>query len=127
MDEAERCHGLAILDRGRLVARGTPEELTGALAGRTFEVRAAQPRQAHDALQCAGGVLGVAQIGNSVRVLAADGATEDGGREVERRLRAALERAGVQGDVAAIAPNLEDVFVAATHRGGSTGAKERAG
>ena len=38
MDEAERCHRLAILDRGVLVADGTPDELTQALAGRTVEV-----------------------------------------------------------------------------------------
>ena len=40
MDEAERCHRLAILDRGRLVADGTPRELAAALAGRTLEVHA---------------------------------------------------------------------------------------
>ena len=113
MDEAERCHRLAILDHGSLVASGTPAELTGALQGRTFEVRAAQPRQAHEALRKAGGVLGVAQIGNSVRVLADTGADADG---VEHRLRDALAEAGVQGEVAGIEPNLEDVFVAATHR-----------
>jgi ABC-2 type transport system ATP-binding protein len=123
MDEAERCHRLAILDQGRLVASGTPAELTGALAGRTYEVRAAQPRQAHDALRRAEGVLGVAQIGNSVRVLADAGA---GARDVEGRLREALADAGVQAEVAAIDPNLEDVFVAATHRGdGDTRSTER--
>jgi ABC-2 type transport system ATP-binding protein len=126
MDEAERCHRLAILDHGRLVASGTPAELTGALAGRTFEVRAEQPRQAHDALRHARGVLGVAQIGNSVRVLAAEGARGAGEGGVEGRLREALARAGVRGEVAAIEPNLEDVFVAATHRDGDEGAKERA-
>ena len=120
MDEAERCHNLAILDRGRLVASGTPAALTGALAGRTFEVRAAQPRQAHEALQHAGGVLGVVQIGNSVRVLANADANA-GGRGIEGRLREALAQARVQAEVAAIEPNLEDVFVAATH-GGSEGA-----
>ena len=120
MDEAERCHNLAILDRGRLVASGTPAALTGALAGRTFEVRAAQPRQAHEALQHAGGVLGVAQIGNSVRVLA-NADADVGGRGIEGRLREALAQARVQAEVAAIEPNLEDVFVAATH-GGSEGA-----
>jgi ABC-2 type transport system ATP-binding protein len=60
-------------------------------------------------------VLGVAQIGNSVRVLADAGA---GARDVEGRLRAALANAGVKAEVAAIDPNLEDVFVAATHRDG---------
>ena len=113
MDEAERCHRLAILDHGRLVASGTPAELTGALAGRTYEVRAAQPRQAHDALRRAEGVLGIAQIGNSLRVLADAGAEA---RDVGARLRRALADAGVPADVAAIDPNLEDVFVAATHR-----------
>jgi ABC-2 type transport system ATP-binding protein len=128
MDEAERCHRLAILDLGRLVASGTPAELTGALAGRTFEVRAAQPRQAHDALHGTRGVLGVAQIGNSVRVLAAGGedAGDGGARGVAARLRDALAAAGVQAEVAAIAPNLEDVFVAATHRGDAGAGRERA-
>jgi ABC-2 type transport system ATP-binding protein len=127
MDEAERCHRLAILDHGRLVASGTPGELTGALAGRTFEVRAAQPRQAHAALRGARGVLGVAQIGSSLRVLAAEGAGGAAEGGVEGRLRDALAKAGVEGEVAAIEPNLEDVFVAATHRGDDDGAaKERA-
>ncbi|HLT45455.1 MAG TPA: ABC transporter ATP-binding protein, partial [Luteimonas sp.] len=36
MDEAERCHQLAILDHGRLVADGSPDALTGGLRGRTF-------------------------------------------------------------------------------------------
>jgi ABC-2 type transport system ATP-binding protein len=113
MDEAERCHRLAILDHGRLVASGTPAELTGALRGRTYEVRAAQPRLAHEALRRAEGVLGVAQIGNSLRVLADAGAEA---RDVGARLRRALADAGVPADVAAIDPNQEDVFVAATHR-----------
>jgi ABC-2 type transport system ATP-binding protein len=109
MDEAERCHRLAILDHGALVANGTPAELTGALAGRTFEVHAAQPRQAQHALQPIAGVLGVAQIGNTLRVLAADGVDD-----IEARLRQALS--GSDAGIEATEPNLEDVFVAATHR-----------
>ena len=46
MDEAERCHRLAILDRGALVADGTPDQLTARLAGRTFLVDTAEPRRA---------------------------------------------------------------------------------
>jgi len=34
MDEAERCHRLAILERGRLVADGTPQDLIASLPGR---------------------------------------------------------------------------------------------
>lgn len=108
MDEAERCHRLAILDRGALVADGTPGELTGALAGRTLAVEAAQPRQVRQALVGVAGVLSVAQIGNVLRVLAGDDP------EVRARMEHALHRAGLQARVAPAPPSLEDVFVAAT-------------
>ncbi len=117
MDEAERCHRLAILDRGVLVADGTPHELTAQLEGRTFIVETGNPRAAQRALVDAPGVLGVAQVGNTLRVLTgADGAKPD----MEKALAAAGQEAGL----AAAPPNLEDVFVAATHRGG--GGEERA-
>ncbi len=38
MDEAERCHRLAILDRGKLVANGSPGELCAALPGQVLLV-----------------------------------------------------------------------------------------
>ena len=108
MDEAERCHRLAILDRGRLVADGTPQELTEALAGRTLEVVAAQPRRAQQALVGLPGVLSVAQIGNSLRVLAA----ADG--DARARIETALRQANLAAEVAVTPPNLEDVFTSAT-------------
>ena len=108
MDEAERCHRLAILDRGRLVADGTPQALTEALAGRTLEVVAAQPRRAQQALVGLPGVLSVAQIGNSLRVLvAADG-------DARARIETALQQANLTAEVAVTPPNLEDVFTSAT-------------
>jgi len=116
MDEAERCHRLAILDRGRLVADGTPQELTEALAGRTLEVVAAQPRRAQQALVGLPGVLSVAQIGNSLRVLAA----ADG--DARARIETALRQANLAAEVAVTPPNLEDVFTSATR----TQAAERA-
>ncbi len=117
MDEAERCHRLAILDEGRLVADGSPSELTAALQGRTLEVRAGRPRDARRAIVGLPGVLGVAQVGNSLRVLAAR--RED----LSADIRAALGAAGVEGEVEATAPNLEDVFVDATRQRGEGGAR----
>lgn len=108
MDEAERCHRIAILDSGRLVADGTPRELTSALAGRTLEVHAAQPRRAQQALVGLPGVLSVAQIGNSLRVLVA------GDGDANARVADALRAANLQAEVAPAEPNLEDVFVSAT-------------
>lgn len=109
MDEAERCHRIAILETGRLVADGTPAELTSALTGRTLGVQAREPRRAQAVLQRARGVLSVAQIGNGLRVLTTGAADAD-------RLRGQLAEAGVDGEVTEIEPNLEDVFVSATHR-----------
>ncbi|KAF1709468.1 ABC transporter ATP-binding protein [Pseudoxanthomonas kalamensis DSM 18571] len=109
MDEAERCHRIAILDRGVLVADGTPGDLTHALAGRCVVVHAEKPRRAQQLLVGLPGVLSVAQIGNSLRVLCEDGA---GAAE---RLKAGLREQGMPAEVESGEPNLEDVFVSATH------------
>jgi ABC-2 type transport system ATP-binding protein len=108
MDEAERCHRLAILDLGRLVADGTPSELTGALAGRIVEVTTPQARRAQRALLELPGVLSVAQIGSNLRVLA------ESGEGFAGAVRDALHAAGLQAGVAPVLPNLEDVFVDVT-------------
>jgi len=112
MDEAERCHRLVILDRGKLVADGTPVELTGALAGRIVEIVTPQARKAQRALSGQPGVLSVAQIGSDLRVLTQPG------EAALASLRRLLDDAGLPGKVAVVAPNLEDVFVEATRKRG---------
>jgi ABC-2 type transport system ATP-binding protein len=119
MDEAERCHHLVILDHGRLVADGTPKALMDRLAGRTLAVRAAQPRRVQKALVDVPGVVSVAQVGTTLRVLvSAD-------RDADARLRDALSKSGMQAEVEAVPPNLEDVFVAATRIGGGSDTGQR--
>lgn len=117
MDEAERCHRLAILDRGRVVADGAPRALTEALAGRTLLVEADQPRAAQAVLRALDGVEAVAQVGNQLRVLL----SPTGRDSALGRTREALSAAGLQGRVDIGTPNLEDVFVSAT------GGRARAG
>jgi len=112
MDEAERCTRLAILDHGRIVADGTPQDLMAGLPGRTLLVDSPEPRRAQQALRDLPGVIALAQIGASLRVLAA--ASDD----LEARVAARLQSAGVAATVEAAAPNLEDVFVAATVKPG---------
>lgn len=108
MDEAERCHRIAILDRGVLVADGTPDDLTGELAGRTLAVESEEPRQAQRILVTLPDVISVAQIGNSLRVLMARNGDAAG------RIKQGLAQAGMQAQVGPSPANLEDVFVAAT-------------
>ena len=110
MDEAERCHRLAILDRGRLVANGSPQELMANLPGSTLRVDCAEPRRVQQALANQEHVLGVAQIGSSLRVLTD---LREGGAEW---LRERLRPIGADAHVAIVPANLEDVFVAATRK-----------
>ncbi len=109
MDEAERCHRLAILDSGVLVADGTPASLAAALDNRTLHVRTPEPRRVGNTLRNFPGITSVAQIGNELRVLT--------GQDFKGldNLREALRSAGLEAEVSPVAPSLEDVFVAATH------------
>lgn len=117
MDEAERCHRLAILAQGVLVADGTPQELTGKLDGRTFLLEAADPRRAQKLIAAMPDVLGVAQVGNELRVLT--GKSGESAQDTCRRIDEALAEAGQQARTRATPANLEDVFVAVTsHRAG---------
>jgi len=117
MDEAERCHRLAILDRGRLVANGSPQELMANLPGSTLRVHCAEPRRVQQALSGQPHVLGVAQIGSSLRVLT--DRRDDSGEWMLERVRATDPNAQVE----PVASNLEDVFVAATRKPASTAEK----
>lgn len=115
MDEAERCHRLAVIDRGVLVADGTPAELTATLQGRTFIVETEDPRRAQRVLVDVPSVLGVAQVGNSLRVLTKDESTPANGKSADATLlQDALTKAGQKAEVVSAPANLEDVFVAVT-------------
>lgn len=107
MDEAERCHRLAILESGRLVADDTPQALCAALPGRVWRLRSANVRQLELRLRDRDGIFGVAQIGTDLRVLAAPSIDE-------AALRTLADEPGV--GIETVTPNLEDVFVAATRQ-----------
>ena len=107
MDEAERCHRLAILDQGRLVADGTPQTLTNELPGKVWLIHTEHARATEVLLRELPEIIGVAQIGMDLRVLAKH--TVD-----ETFLRKHLPSDSMKIDITK--PNLEDVFVAATHK-----------
>ena len=110
MDEAERCHRLAILDRGRLVADGAPRRLCADLAYGVWLVQAEAARAAQQTLAGLPGVVALAQIGAELRVLAQRNVVDGDA------LGARLAAAGVTAQIERGTPNLEDVFVAATQR-----------
>ena len=107
MDEAERCTRLGILDAGRLVADGSPQELMDALPGHPLLIHCAQPRQAQRALEGNPEVVAMAQIGASLRVLCASS-------EAHTVIARSLHQAGIQAELEDSSANLEDVFVSVT-------------
>ena len=109
MDEAERCHRLAILDRGVKVADGTPRELQASTGMHIIEVTADDPYRAQNALYCAEHIASVTQLGIRLRVLVPDRFDEPVAL-VRRHLDAQKVRAEVRQTTA----SLEDVFVAVT-------------
>ena len=109
MDEAERCHRLAILDHGSKVADGTPAELQASTGMHVVEVVSPDPYDAQTALHGAPGVVSVTQLGVRLRVLVPDTYDDPVGL-VEQ----ALANAGAEAAVSGAQPSLEDVFVAAT-------------
>ena len=107
MDEAERCHALAILDRGVLVAGGAPRTLMDALAGYVVEVEGEGLRAGRAVIEALPFVVSVAQLGTRLRVLSDV-------PEPARALQGALDAARVNARAHAASPSLEDVFVSAT-------------
>ena len=123
MDEAVRCHRLAMLRRGRLVALGEPRQLCDRLEGRVVEIAAEPPERAVRLLRQRPEVASVAQLGDRLHVLLGRRRTAAGPARARRRPRRPAGRhasrlpapAGLADVSAAPArPGLEDVFVAVT-------------
>ena len=106
MDEAERCHRIALMHQGRLLALDTLPVLRRVFPeSAVVEIRCPEPARALAAVRRFGGVQEAALFGERLHaVLEAPGRAED--------LKRALEREGFSPvAMAAIPPSLEDVFI----------------
>jgi ABC-2 type transport system ATP-binding protein len=110
MDEAEYCDRLVLLDRGRIVAMGTPAELkTTKMKGQLLLIECQPLGRALDLLHSAPGVLDAAVFGRNVHAVVADA---DAAVPAIRDLLAAQHIE--TGRVEPIPATLEDVFVSLT-------------
>jgi ABC-2 type transport system ATP-binding protein len=108
-DEAERCHRIAILDQGRLVALGTPDELRSRVAGDVVSVEADRPQEIATAL--------AARLGLAPRIVDGRVCVEaPHGHELVPRV-VELFGPGRLKSVATARPTLADVFAKVTGRG----------
>jgi ABC-2 type transport system ATP-binding protein len=118
MDEAERCHGLAILDNGRIVAQGTPQALMQGLPFDVVEIEAPDLVAVRAALADFAGLRSLAQLGLRLHaLLEAPAAAARDAAAAAARVRAHLAALGIGAEVRAAAASLEDVFVGATLSG----------
>jgi ABC-2 type transport system ATP-binding protein len=112
LEEADQlAQRLAIVDGGRVVAEGTPEELKGRLRGDVVSVELADGRlsEGEAVLRAQEGVLGVMADGSRLYAQ-----VEQGARAVPALL-GALERAGFEvTQVSLSRPSLDDVYLTAT-------------
>jgi len=111
MDEAERCHGLAIIAEGRMVAEGTPRALMAGVEANVYEIEGADGSEAPRLVRELPWVHGVTQLGIRLRVLA-DRSVKD----AEAQLRTLLKQHDIEAKVEHTNASLEDVFVVATRR-----------
>lgn len=124
LEEADQlADQLLIIDRGRVVATGTPDELKASLAGDMVQLDLADPTtngHARSALDAISGVREIAQDGAVLRARVANGAA------ALPRLMSALETAGVELAAVTVArPSLDDVYL--RHAGRSFRAADEAG
>ena len=108
MDEAERCHKLAILETGIKRADGSPDELMQQLGAHVVEVASPNLRQLKQELIELTGVITAAQLGARLRVLVDD--------SIEEPLAFLAQQKGISSlsELTLVRPSLEDVFVTST-------------
>jgi ABC-2 type transport system ATP-binding protein len=110
MDEAERCHALAILDEGTLVAEGSPEQLQQGIDASIVILESDRPRKAGKLLEQQPFVHSSAQVGNVLRVMVSLDQSSP-----EKAVSHVLEQQDLNIKYCTVTtPGLEDVFVAAT-------------
>jgi len=110
MDEAEYCNLLVLIDRGRIVAMGTPTELKSRhMKGQLLLVECEPLGPGLEVIRRAPGVLDAAVFGSSLHAVVADA------QLALPKVRGALEANHLRvGRLEQIPPSLEDVFVSLT-------------
>ncbi len=112
MDEAERCHYLAIMYAGVKRADDTPQNLMNNMGANVVEISGPGLRQLKQLLLSVPHVMSVAQQGVQLRVL-----MDKAMAEPVAYIRSATPGLQPQHQLAVVRPSLEDVFVTSTGGG----------
>jgi ABC-2 type transport system ATP-binding protein len=105
MDEAERCHHLAILENGIRRANGTPRDLMQSMGATVIEVSGDNIRELKQKLSAFDAIISASQSGTRLRVLVNESISEP---------LQYLSSICQQYQLEIVRPSLEDVFVTST-------------
>ncbi len=112
MEEAQRCHQLAFISSGKIVAEGTPDTIKQALGDvQVYTAKIAYQPEIHQALHKLTGVLLVNQFGNELRTVVSP---EINASTLDKIINNVMNQ---HYEVKITEPNLEDVFIALTQEG----------
>ncbi|MBL4890396.1 MAG: ABC transporter ATP-binding protein [Rhizobiaceae bacterium] len=111
MDEAARCHRLAILDEGVKVADGSPRQLGESINSHVIEIEADDPNKARLCLMKSEEMTSITQLGIKLRIMMPK-TISDPLQLVSRKLSAENIKAKAE----QVFPDLEDIFVSVTQQ-----------
>jgi ABC-2 type transport system ATP-binding protein len=115
LDEAERCHRVALLHQGKLLFCDTPAKLKAGLSKGVLSVTGPEPRSLRSQLEHADGISSLVLTGDGLHVV-----VDDAARRIPE-FEASLRAAHVSFDaIQQVAPTIEDLFVDAVGSGGAT-------
>jgi len=111
MDEAEHCQSLAFIQRGRIVAHGSPQDIKlNQMPGEVLEIDCDHPNRAIQTLRAMNAFAEVALYGILLHVVTPPGVSAESQKPA---ILQALTDAGITvNSIDRIAPSLEDVFIA---------------
>jgi ABC-2 type transport system ATP-binding protein len=108
LDEAERCHRVALLHQGHILFCDAPSNLKMNLRGAVVAMASKEPRRLQEALATAEGILNVVLTASGVRLIV------DSAEVRIPQLRTRITDANVPFEsIEQVVPTIEDLFVAA--------------
>jgi ABC-2 type transport system ATP-binding protein len=114
LDEAERCHRVALLDQGKLLFCDTPANLKAGMSKGVLSITSPEPRRLRSELEHADGISSLVLTGDGLHVV-----VDDAARRIPE-FEARLKSANVPFDaIQQVAPSIEDLFVDAVGAGAS--------
>jgi ABC-2 type transport system ATP-binding protein len=113
LDEAERCHRVALMHQGKLLFCDTPTNLKAGLGKGVLSVTGPEPRSLRSLLEHAEGISSLVLTGDGLHLVVDDAVRR--ASEFEAHLRASHVSFDA---IQQVAPSIEDLFVDAVGSGG---------